>query len=83
MNNSNTINIGRTRNNFRTTHEKVYNQKRLDSALDYRSTVQFEMEVALNTIAKLFVHYQGCSPPIIDLSLPFRALSVWSVHIET
>jgi len=31
--------------------EKVYNQKRLHSALDYRSPVQFEMEVALNTIA--------------------------------
>jgi len=31
--------------------EKVYNQKRLHSALDYRSPVQFETEVALNTIA--------------------------------
>jgi transposase InsO family protein len=31
--------------------EKVYNQKRLHSALDYRSPVQFEEEVALNTIA--------------------------------
>ena len=31
--------------------EDVYNQKRLHSALDYRSPVQFEMEVALNTIA--------------------------------
>ena len=31
--------------------EKVYNQKRLHSALDYRSPVQFEVEVALNTIA--------------------------------
>lgn len=31
--------------------EKVYNLKRLHSALDYRSPDQFEMEVALNTIA--------------------------------
>lgn len=31
--------------------EKVYNQKRLHSALDYRSPVQFEEVVALNTIA--------------------------------
>ncbi len=31
--------------------EKVYNQKRLHSALDYQSPDQFEMEVALNTIA--------------------------------
>jgi transposase InsO family protein len=31
--------------------EKVYNQKRLHSALDYRSPEQFEMEVALNTVA--------------------------------
>ena len=31
--------------------ERVYNQKRMHSALDYRSPVQFEMEVALNTIA--------------------------------
>jgi putative transposase len=31
--------------------ENVYNKKRLHSALDYRSPVQFEMEVALNTIA--------------------------------
>ena len=31
--------------------EKVYNKKRLHSALDYRSPDQFEMEVALNTIA--------------------------------
>ncbi len=31
--------------------EKVYNQKRLHSALDYRSPDQFEEEVALNTIA--------------------------------
>ncbi len=31
--------------------ENVYNQKRLHSALDYRSPVQFEEEVALNTIA--------------------------------
>jgi putative transposase len=31
--------------------ENVHNQKRLHSALDYRSPVQFEMEVALNIIA--------------------------------
>jgi putative transposase len=31
--------------------EKAYNDKRLHSALDYRSPVQFEVEVALNTIA--------------------------------
>lgn len=31
--------------------EKVYNEKRLHSALDYQSPYQFEMEVALNTIA--------------------------------
>jgi len=31
--------------------EKVYNQKRLHSALDYRSPVQFEEVVALSTIA--------------------------------
>ncbi|GAB6286832.1 MAG: IS3 family transposase [Methanoregula sp.] len=31
--------------------EKVYNKKRLHSALDYRSPDQFEMEVALNTVA--------------------------------
>ena len=31
--------------------EKVYNKKRLYSALGYRSPEQFEMEVALNTVA--------------------------------
>lgn len=31
--------------------EKVYNEKRLHSALDYRSPDQFELEVALNTVA--------------------------------
>ena len=31
--------------------EKVYNKKRLHSALDYRSPDQFELEVALNTVA--------------------------------
>jgi transposase InsO family protein len=31
--------------------EKVYNKKRLHSSLGYRSPEQFEMEVALNTIA--------------------------------
>ena len=31
--------------------ENVYNQKRLHSALGYKSPIQFEMEVALNTIA--------------------------------
>jgi len=31
--------------------EKVYNHKRLHSALNYRSPAQFEAEVALNTIA--------------------------------
>jgi len=31
--------------------EKVYNQKRLHSALDYRSPERFEMEIALNTVA--------------------------------
>jgi transposase InsO family protein len=36
--------------------EKVYNKKRLHSALDYRSPDQFEMEVSLNTIAYLSVY---------------------------
>jgi putative transposase len=31
--------------------EKVYNKKRLHSALEYKSPEQFEMEVALNTVA--------------------------------
>ena len=31
--------------------EKVYNHKRLHSALDYRSPERFEMEIALNTVA--------------------------------
>lgn len=31
--------------------EDVYNPKRLHSALGYKSPIQFEMEVALNTIA--------------------------------
>jgi putative transposase len=31
--------------------EKVYNQKRLHSSLDYRSPERFEMEIALNTVA--------------------------------
>lgn len=31
--------------------EKVYNQKRLHSALDYKSPEQFEMEATLNTVA--------------------------------
>jgi len=31
--------------------EKVYNEKRLHSALDYKSSIQFESEVALNTVA--------------------------------
>jgi len=31
--------------------ENVYNKKRLHSALGYKSPIQFEMEVALNTIA--------------------------------
>jgi putative transposase len=31
--------------------EKVYNKKRVHSALGYRSPDQFEMEVALNTVA--------------------------------
>jgi transposase InsO family protein len=31
--------------------EKVYNQKRLHSAIGYKSPDQFEMEVALNTVA--------------------------------
>jgi len=42
--------------------EDVYNQKRLHSALGYKFSIQFEMEIALNTIVKLFVNYQGCSP---------------------
>ena len=31
--------------------EKVYSTKRLHSALDYMSPDQFELEVALNTVA--------------------------------
>ena len=31
--------------------EKVYNKKRLHSALDYRSPDQFELEIPLNTVA--------------------------------
>jgi len=31
--------------------EKMYNHKRLHPALDYRSPEQFEMKVALNTVA--------------------------------
>jgi len=31
--------------------EKVYNKKRLHSALGYRSQEQFEVEFALNTVA--------------------------------
>jgi len=38
----------------------VYNQKRRHSALDYRSPVRFEEEVALNTID------HGCSPEEIE-----------------
>ena len=37
--------------NIRHFIEDVYNQKRLHSALGYKSPIQFEMEVALNTIA--------------------------------
>ncbi len=31
--------------------ERVYNQKRLHSALNYKSPERFEMEFALNTVA--------------------------------
>jgi hypothetical protein len=31
--------------------EKVYNHKRLQSALDYRSPERLELEIALNTVA--------------------------------
>jgi transposase InsO family protein len=37
--------------NIRRFIEKVYNQKRLHSALDYKSPERFEMEIALNTVA--------------------------------
>jgi len=37
--------------NIRHFIEKVYNEKRLHSALDYRSPDQFELEVSLNTVA--------------------------------
>ena len=37
--------------NIRHLIEKVYNKKRLHSGLGYKSPDQFEMEIALNTVA--------------------------------
>ena len=37
--------------NIRHFIEKVYNKKRLHSGLGYKSPDQFEMEIALNTVA--------------------------------
>jgi len=43
--------FGDASRNIRHFIEKVYNEKRLHSALGYKSPAQFEMEAALNTVA--------------------------------
>jgi hypothetical protein len=47
--------------NIRHFIDKIYDEMRLHSDQGYRPSDQFELEVALNTIAQLSVCYQGFS----------------------